>query len=61
MSNPGAGNSPIVKLEDLVVGTSYRLLDPTLSAHITDHMGDIGEEYKKNNVRHEAGVCCKAA
>jgi hypothetical protein len=30
MSNPGAGNIPIVKLEDLVVGTSYRLLDTSL-------------------------------
>ena len=43
----GAGNIPIVKMRDLVVGTSYRLLDPTLSADIADQMGDVSEEYKK--------------
>lgn len=47
MANPGAGNSPIVKLEDLVVGTSYRLLDPRISSRFGDYMGDLSDEYKK--------------
>ncbi len=48
MSNPGAGNSPIVKLEDLVVGTSYRLLDTRLGFYYNTLINkDLKDEVQK--------------
>ena len=43
----GAGNIPIVKLRNLVVGKSYRLLDPTVAPHILAQSQMFGDEIKK--------------
>ena len=49
----GAGNIPIVKLRNLVVGKSYRLLDPTVAPYIVSQSPMFGDEIKKllNNLQ----------
>lgn len=49
----GAGNIPIVKLRNLVVGKSYRLLDPIVAPHIVAQSTDFSDEIQKllNNLQ----------